>query len=327
MVFWNTYPLLNIIQSKFNREVFKPQLFNKKLIESPTGIAAIIINAEQNNQMISDICAFIKNNFGNPPDKPILDIPPEKFIGPKDSIIIVRDIDKNIIGCIRYHYLGIFITSKSEDIYCVDCFTVQKKWRKKGVGEYLLNQLHNYVNIRNMPYCLFLKEGYSLNIILSPLYKGMYVYREIKKEDIFGVIDLSIVQAYTLMDLFRELDPNIFIIRNFLNTNQFWRLFKKDTYKVLACFQDTYQIIKKNDRVKKLCWVTAWIESPNMTDKIREEASINLSASMYPNFDLVWMNKEWVGNSSKWQIDGPFSWYNYQWITNITIKHSYCILN
>ncbi len=126
------------------------------------------------------------------------------------------------------------------------------------------------------------------------------------------------------MDVFRELRRDLFIIRNSTNPNQYWRLYKKDTYKILVCFQDTYQI---DENGKKLCWATAWIESPNITDNIREEASRELSASMYPQFDLCWINKEWSGNSSLWKEDGPFHWYCYQWASSINIKKSYCILN
>jgi hypothetical protein len=119
----------------------------------------------------------------------------------------------------------------------------------------------------------------------------------------------------------------MFIIRNILSTNQIWKLYKKDTYKVLVCFQDAYQRFEENGRMKRIAWATAWIESPNMTDNIREEASKELSDTMYPDFDYVWMNKEWVGNNDMWKIDGPFHWYSYQWTTCINIKKSYCILN
>jgi hypothetical protein len=96
---------------------------------------------------------------------------------------------------------------------------------------------------------------------------------------------------------------------------------------VLVCFQDTYQKFEEDGNMKKICWATGWIESPNMTDNIREEASKELSAMMYPEFDYVWMNKEWIGNNSEWKIDGFFHWYSYQWTTSLNIKKSYCILN
>jgi hypothetical protein len=79
--------------------------------------------------------------------------------------------------------------------------------------------------------------------------------------------------------------------------------------------------------MKRIAWATAWIESPNMTDNIREEASNELSATLFQDFDYIWMNKEWVGSQSGWHNDGPFHWYLYQWMTSINIKKSYCILN
>lgn len=325
-MFWTTYPLTNIIQAKFNKDIFKSQIFKRESVDSPTGINAIIITKNQNTHLISDIKIFIKNNFGSPPNTPILDIPENHLLGDKDHILIVIDTDKNIIGCIRYHYLGVFISSNNQEIYCEDCFTVKREWRKKGVGDYLLTQLHIYVNKNNIPYSMFLKEGRNLTIIHSPLYTGLYVFRKLDAQYSKNVLSISINQAYKLMDIFQELNK-IFIIRNVQSTNQYWKLYKKDTYKVLVCFQDAFQNFKEKEEIKKICWATAWIESPNMIDKYREEASRELSALMYPEFDYVWMNKEWTGNDTDWKIDGFFHWYPYQWTTNISIKKSYCILN
>jgi hypothetical protein len=326
MVFWTTYPLSNIIQAKFNKNIFKSQIFNKESIESPTGINVIIISKNHNEIFIPKIKEFIKNNFGSPPNTPILDIPENQLLGNKDHILFLKDTYNNIIGCIRYHYLGIFITSNNEEIYCEDCFTVKKDWRKKGVGDYLLTQLHIYVNKNNIPYSMFLKEGRNLTIIHSPVYTGLYVFRNLESYYSKNVLSLSIYHAYKIMDLFGELN-RIFIIRNFKSTNQFWKLYKKDTYTVLVCFQDAYQSFKEKGEIKKICWATAWIESPNMIDKYREEASRELSALMYPEFDYVWMNKEWTGNDNTWKIDGFFHWYTYQWTTYLNINKSYCILN
>jgi GNAT superfamily N-acetyltransferase len=328
MVFWNTYPILNAIQTKFNTNIFKSQIFDKELGDLPMGSSEIIINKEQNTKYINDVCNFLKNNFGTPPKTPILDIPENILLDNKDHVIIVRDIDKNIIGCVRYHYLGIFVTNENEEIYCVDCFCVNKKWRGKGIGDYLLTRLHIYVNENNIPYSLFLKEGRNLSIVHTPIYTGLYVYRQLGHTvESENIKSLTVRQAYNLMDLFRELNFGMFIIRNIKSTNQIWKLYKKDTYKVLACFQDAYQRFEEDGKMKKIAWATAWIESPNVTDNIREEASKVLSDTMYPEFDYIWMNKEWIGNSDIWKIDGTFHWYSYQWTTCINIKKSYCILN
>jgi len=329
MVFWKIYPLLNVIQTKFNKDIFKPQIFSRDIIKSPTGLDAIVIRPNHNNYLVSEIRQFIKNNFGSPPKTPILDIPESELLGEKDHIVIVRDLNGDIVGCIRYHYLGTFISSKPiQEIYCVDCFTVYKTWRQKGIGDYLLTFLHNYVNQYNIPYAMFLKEGRPLSIVHVPLYTGIYVFRELQlSKSISNHIRILLpAQAYKLMDIFNELNQ-ILIVRNINSTNQIWKLYEKGLYKVLVCFQDAYQKFMENGQLKRICWATGWIESPNMTDEYREEASRELSDSMYPAFDYVWMNKKWIGRySDKWKIDGPFHWYSYQWTSSININNSYCIL-
>ena len=75
---------------------------------------------------------------------------------------------------------------------------------------------------------------------------------------------------------------------------------------------------------KKMGWITAWIESPNIN---YEEASTQICDSMYGIFDYIWGNKQWIGNSKEWKTDGQFHWYLYQWNTSIHINNSYCILN
>jgi hypothetical protein len=330
MVFWKIYPLLNVIQTKFNRDIFKSQIFSRDIIKSPTGLDAIVIRPNHNNHLVSKIRQFIKNNFGSPPKTPILDIPESQLLQENDHIVIVKDINGRLTGCIRYHYLGVFVSSdKKEEIYCVDCFTIYKSWRQKGVGDYLLTFLHNYANTHNMPYAMFLKEGRSLSIVHIPLYTGIYVYRELQISKLISnnIMDLTPALAYKLMDISSELNQ-ILIIRNINSTNQRWKLYEKGVYKVLVCFQDAYQKFMENGQLKRICWATGWIESPNMTDEYREEASRELSDSMYPDFDYVWMNKRWIGNvSNGWKIDGLFNWYYYQWTSSININNSYCIQN
>lgn len=351
MVFWKIYPLLNVIQTKLNKDIFKSQIFRRDPVKSPTGLDAIVIRPSLPNiDLLPEVRQFIRNNFGSPPKTPVLDIPESQLLTANDHIVIVRDITRQIVGCIRYHYLGTLVTSdKQEQIYCVDCFTVYKTWRGRGVGDYLLTFLHNYVNEHNIPYSMFLKEGRNLSIVHTPLYSGIYVFRElqqiqsiqqnqlirqnqsIQQNQSNHIIDLTPQLAYRLMDISLELNKML-IIRNIKSTNQIWKLYEKGIYKVLACFQDAYQTFEakrpeQNGHLKKICWATGWIESPNMTDECREEASRELSDSMYPAFDYVWMNKKWVGDNraTQWKIDGPFHWYSYQWTSSININYSYCI--
>jgi hypothetical protein len=332
MVFWKNYPLIKnyFTKSYFTKSRFLDLLFERDTIQSPTGKNAIFIN-NSNTYRLNNIQLFIKTYFGSPSNTPILDIPIDKLLSEKDHILYVTDIDNNIVGCIRYHYIGNFISDRNQDIYCEDCFCIHPKWRKKGVGEYLLTTLHNYVNKKNIPYSIFLKEGSPLNIFNLPFYSSIYVYKNpIKPINTVNIINLSIEDAYKLVEIFRELNPDTFIILNKYSKNQIWKMYKKNNYFVLVCFQDTYQIIEdKNKKQKqKIGWITAWIESPNITDSISEDASNALVDSMYSNYDYIWINKEWITkNQTNWNIDGPFHWYLYQWTTSISIKKNYCLLN
>jgi hypothetical protein len=338
-MFWKTYPLFSIIESKLNSKVFKSQIINRPTLnKSPTGVCATILNSKNTSYTssdISDIRKFIQNNFGSPPSTPVLDIPEKYLLGEKDHLIIVKDIDRTIIGCIRYHYLGIFTSSKNEEIYCVDCFTVHNKWRRKGVGDYMLFTLHHYANMNNIPYCMFLKEGTPLTTIHRPLYTGIYVFRELLNNWSSSVKDLTPHNAYKIIDILREMNSKILIIRNIKSDNQQWKIYKNNATStnaksiILACFQDTFQRFTENGKIKKIGWCTGWIESAGITDKCREEASKELSASMYSQFDFVWMNKEWIGNPNNdtWKPDGIFNWYTYQWTTSISLNKSYCIMN
>jgi GNAT superfamily N-acetyltransferase len=324
-MFWTSYPILNIIHANFNKDIFRELIFERENIRSPTGIEGEMI--ERSSNKIKDVREFLIKYFGKPPQTPILDIPEDRLLGEKDYMLVVRDNEKNIVGCIRYHYLGIFVTGNNQDIYCEDCFCIHPKWQKKGIGDYLLTKLHIFVNKNNIPYSMFLKEGQKLSIINEPFYSGIYVFRKTKQLEIKNILSLTVIQAYTLMDIFREFNSNLFIIRNNKSINQHWKLYKKDRSKVLACFQDAYQRFEENGQIKKIGWCTGWIESPGITDKFRNEASRELCDSMCNEFNYIWMNKEWIGNSNEWKIDGPFNWYTYQWASCINIKNCYCILN
>ena len=258
-------------------------------------------------------------HFGEPPHKPTFDIPESELLGPQDHLMIVRDESGEIAGCIRYHYLGEFVTQ--EHIYCVDCFCIHPRWRKRGVGDYLLTQLHIFVNENNIPYSIFLKEGPSLSIFSSPHYSGVYVYRALQAQPPSPQIHhLSMEKAHRLLAIHQQVRPDTFMILHKNSERQRWILWKYKTEYVLACVQDTYQ--RRESR--KMGWITAWIESPSLTR--REEASKQIADACYPMFDDLWMNRLWVGNSKEWIMDGGFHWYLYQWTTSISLGQSYAIL-
>lgn len=315
MVFWKTHPLF-----QYWSERFLPKLIEKDNLLSPTQQEYEYYDHTAHISVKQEIRRYLRLYFGIPPHQPIFDH--EDLIGKRDELFILRNENK-IIGTIRYHYAGEFVTSEKEPIYLVDCFCIHPSWRKKGVGDYLLTQLHRHSNAAGRPYALFLKEGAPLSIWLPPLYTGTYVYRELHCVDKSPLItSLYRSQAYRMMDHYRVLQPNLFIIRNATSMNQIWKIYRKGIHSILFGIQDSHQ--RKGHQ--KMGWVTAWIESPLVNDDIREEASRMLSNACYPQFDMIWMDQNWIGTSEQWTVDGQFHWYAYQWTTNITIQRSYCIM-
>ena len=313
MVFWKTHPFFRQWS-----ELFLPQLFERADLPSPTGTPCVHHDHTAPLSTRREICQYLRTYFGVPPHKPVLIHNEAHLIGKKDDFLLLRE-DDEIIGTLRYHYVGEFMNR--EPIYLVDCFCIHPSWRHKGIGDYLLTQLHRRSNAAHRPYALFLKEGASLPIWLPPFYTGTYVYRELyRTEKSPYVTSLSVSQAYRIMDHYRVLQPSLVVIRNANSINQLWKIYRKGIHSVLIGIQDSYQ---QMDR-KKMGWITAWMESPALTDDIREEASRMLSDACYPRFDMIWMDQKW-GNDS-WKTDGQFHWYTYQWTTSSTITRSYCMM-
>ena len=313
MVFWATHQLSFFYPIR----QFNSRIVEKSPLPSPTGIPSEFI-AHHDMVQRKAVREHLLAHFGEPPHKPTFDIPESELLGPQDHLMIVRDESGEIAGCIRYHYVGTFI---QEHIYCVDCFCIHPRWRKRGVGDYLLTQLHIFVNENNIPYSIFLKEGPSLSIFSSPHYSGVYVYRALTLVTPSPQIyHISMEQAHRLLAIHQQVRPDTFMILHTDRTRQRWILWKYHTEYVVACVQDTYQ--RKGAR--KMGWITAWIESPSLTR--REEASKQIADACYPMFDDLWMNRLWVGNSKEWIMDGGFHWYLYQWTTSISLGQSYAIL-
>jgi len=290
MVFWKTYSTLP------TTDLFESQICKKPRLRSPTG------HSVRQDTPKEHIKQFLYTYFRTHPDV-VFTIPIEEL----DDVITVYD-DTKLVGCIRYHYIGEY---QSIQIHIVDCFCIHPEWRKKGVGEYLLHELHN-MNLHR-PYAFFLKE--RMPIPVDPLYSGVYAYRYIINEAQPNVTDISTEKAYRLLDIYQKFKP-FFMIRS-PSKNQQWRLYRKDHHSVLCCIQDTYQTLKG----KRMGWMTAWIES-GITDEIREDALHQLSTVAY---DMIWIDAKWA--TDKWNQDGIFYWYTYQWTTLDSVDMSYCLLH
>jgi len=282
------------------------QILEKDPIPSPTGRSIEIGTPEE-------VCVFLRSYFGDPPRTPILDL----IFDPMDHLLIVRDQSNKLIGSIRYHYLG----KLSHPIYLVDAFCVHPEWRGKGVGDYLLTELHRYANERGIPYALFLKEGRPL--FTTPNYTGWYAYRSITEyRSAPFVTDLDRSIAYRIMDIYQTFRPNLFVLRNEQTPNQIWKWFRMDQQSILIGVQDTYQRMGG----KKMAWITTWIESPMVTDTMRGLAVDAVCDSLFPTFEYLWINEQWKGSSTNWKRDGAFHWYMYQWSTSLEMGRSYGIM-
>lgn len=323
MVFWLHYP--GIIKPWIKGD-FQTTLFEKHKLPSPTGISAVIIRYHESMSLLTEICNYLQTYFGNPPYTPLFIVKEDELLREKDLLFLVRDITHQIVGTLRYRFVGQLLTSSMPDIYRVDAFCIHPSWRGKGVGDYLLIQLHCYANEKGIPYAMFLKEGLSLSISNSPFYTGQYVYRHLFRPIInsLNVHTISIHYAHKLLDIYHTIYPQVCIIRN-QHSPQIWRIYKKGYDFILACFQDTYQ--KMNDG-GKMGWCTAWLESSIITENSRREAAIEITDSLWNIFDYIWIDKKRVGNDfSLWKEDGYFHWYTYQWTTPYTVDPSFCIMD
>lgn len=308
--------LPSFLRSLLPSRPFTSLLWEKERLPMIEGTTCQILRPPCDAPLLTEIRTYLRTHFGSPPQSPVLDIPEEHLLGTRDHIMVLRhNID--IIATIRYHYMGIM---EEEPIYEVDCFCIHPAWRKKGVGDVLLTELHHYVNRRGIPHCLFLKEGAALSIFPS-WYRGVYVYRSLTRPNSHPCVhSCSVEQAYRIMDQCR--DPNMVLLRNRETTNQQWVYYKKGIHWIMACAQDTFQWKDGG----KMAWITAWLESPSLTDAFREEASLAITDTLSPLFDHVWMNKEWGGSHPAWKVDGEFHWYTYQWTTTRSMDRSYCLM-
>lgn len=305
----------------------EPYPFERDHASSPTGSNYEIIEFTSDVQLKQEVSTYLLHYFGNPPHTPSFDIPIDHLVMENDYLLFVRESSK-IVGCIRYHYVGI---TDNLPIHVVDCFCIHPLWRKKGVGDYLLTALHRYSNTRGNPYALFLKEGACLPLYkVFPMYSSRYLCRIINQYQSSPYLTtVSIKQAHDLIMIYRTFYPDRLILMNH-RPNQQWKLFEYTddvcTKRIIIGIQDSFQriTIKGN----RMAWMTAWLETPGITEDMRLMAANAVADSLYPDYGAIWMDHEWLGRNviPGWKEDGAFHWYTYQWKTSLTMNKGYALM-
>lgn len=319
--FWNSVLKTNNIPLT-EHSISKLRLTPPTIGASPTGVSYIYATTDAD---FSKIKLFIENNFGTPPKTPILS--PE--LSNKDIILYVMDKLYKICGCIRYSYAGVY---ERIPIYIIDCFCIESKWRKKGLGSYLLSALHYETMTHNLRYSIFLKESAPVfGSSQVPFYSSTYVYKQIplllcktvKKAYRSNIWTLTYEQAHRIISHYKTIFPETFILTR--NSNIEWRLYKQDQYSILVGCQDSFQKIQESDG--SIGWITGWLESPNVTwPSVIERSNIIDTILTTFSYRWFWADTSWIQEAIDWKQDGAFHWYSYQWEPTLIPKGSY-ILN
>lgn len=255
----------------------------------------------------------------------------------QDEILLqIQDMSGAIAGSIRARPAGSF---EYMPISLIDCFCVRPDMKRKGLGTSLLLSIKKECTASGIYNAIFLKEGNPINVPgVFPIYSSFYAYRHISGLDkSISVSYMSASQAYAVISSYSLLRPDTFLIINKRTDNQRWLMYRHSGSStsidarnsgpgswVLALIQNSYQTISG----KKIAWVTGWIESPLVNEDTRILASEAITSSITRlGYDWVWLDYNWVGKSKKFQFDGPFHWYTYQWATSVTPNISYCIMS
>jgi GNAT superfamily N-acetyltransferase len=331
-MFWSGYPWWKHLSSPtaFSSHAFPPP----DPPPLPDGVQLRILTCSDvlgENDLLKRICVFLYDHFGK---QPRLVFHPDTLLPPRDHLLVLHDPSTQILGTIRYHFIGHLYPPGSTPespypIHLVDAFCLHPHHRGKGWGAVLLATLHHYANRMGIPHALFLKEGPCLPVLPLPIYSGRYVYRSVActnpKSPSPSVFPLRAPHAQKWIHLYRICQPQTLLLIHPI-ADAHWRVYRRDHRWVLACFQDTHQQWITPEGKERMGWCTVWLESPDLTAEQRQEVSLLLSDSVSAHFDWIWMNRQWTGGGAPWKEDGGFHWYTYQWTTNLSMRQSYALM-
>jgi GNAT superfamily N-acetyltransferase len=331
-MFWCDYPWWNHLG---RIAPFQSCLFERSPVPSPDALLRRLVApvTATDTVLLSSVCLFLSTHFST---HPRLSFTPDTLLGTGDTLFVL--LRKNrIVGTLRYHFIGNLSRPDGPiPIHLVDAFCIHPDERKKGIGAYLLAELHRYANKHQMPYALFLKEGPALPILPLPLYSGCYAYARLPvplhgpsflDPSKVQVISFTAQQAHRLVSVYRTCQPHTLIITHPTTPNQCWRGYRRGPISILACIQDAHQEMGPGQRMG---WVTVWLESPMTSDSDRRMASRLLFQDI-TEYAWIWIDRRWTGDSvddpsSPWRADGGFHWYTYQFTSGLSMNAGYGIM-
>ena len=301
------------------------------LVKSLPGLKLIRHNTSTNSQVTS----FLRANFRKGPFSPLYIY--QAY--PQEILLTVCDTNDAIVGSVRLRPAGTFEENR---VHLIDAFCIRPDWRRKGIGSYLLNQIHHAAAAEGVHHAIFLKEGRPLDITgLLPLYSSTYVCRPTSAAAGAAATatataatpllarEIDTALAKTLLYSYTMLRPDTFLILNWETTNQKWFHYRAgESAWILACIQNSHQQFK--DEMRPIGWMTGWIESPAITEEDRYKAAIDICSAAGAYYNWVWMDSRWPGvtcSNTDFIIDGTFHWYTYQWSTGLIPGRSYCIMS
>ena len=318
--FWNNYPgptLYDSIISYFNGDSSKPPYILESHYDTAILTGSIhTINDIQyiyneyiiyNNIIQSFIKTIIINEFN------LYDLQLEN-----NTIILTLNTSEGIMGIIvakpygkiRRNYLQREI---SDSLYYIDYFWTHPSKRGQGLGDFLLNAIFKKIkslhSTGKLAPVIFLKEGRPLSKLIPPLYTSTYMYKYVVGEDNDNIRFINNKTCEQIIakwignntsQLYQSLDTNM--------TNKYIILWRNKVIYYIS-IPNQYGPNKKD----KIAWITGMISVPNFKDTTAAIEETSKYISYYCGTRYIWTDSAFLTNQHKWNIDGIFHLYAFQW--------------
>lgn len=318
--FWNNYPgptLYDSIISYINGDASKPPytLTSHHDTAIHTDTIHTINNTRyiyneyliHNNIIHSNIKTVITNEFN------LYDLQLDDntiILTLRTATDIVGIIAAKPYGKIRRNYLQ---KEMNDALYYIDYFWTHSTKRGHGLGDFLLTAIFKKIKSLHttgqLAPVIFLKEGTPLSKLIPPLYTSTYIYKYVAGEDNDNIRFINNKMCEQIIakwignntsQLYQSLDTNM--------TNKYIILWRNKVIYYIT-IPNQYGPNKKD----KIAWITGMVSVPNCKDN---DAAIEESAkyiAYYCGTKYIWADSQFFTNQHKWNIDGIFHLYAFQW--------------